>query len=418
MSGRLDVDLGVDGLTAAKLRAIVSVFESGTPTSRYDTVAARASDTGGLSYGAHQASLTSGNLHKLIETYVNSPGAEYADEFKPYLPALEARDRALDTNEELKSLLRMAARDPVMQEVQDVYFDTKFMKPAVNAVRAMGFEQPLSFAVAYDSWIQGSWGRIRNRVNDALQRDPQVAGEVLWMRTYVDLRESWLAGLNSLANRTTYRPQSLRRLMEDGRWSLELPFPVRDVTVTSQHIPAWSYPADMANTFEDVEPRDANATPVASDREIQELLRDAGYDIVVDGIYGPQTMAIVKEFQRDNGLPDTGVVDGPTYEALTSVGDAPAMDPAVLRAERASAAQGELEPMPEVRSSSSAPVSTTGAATGAAGAAAVGAEVLADDQNGPVSAILDNFNGYEMEILLALLLVVVVLFLFVRSRRI
>ncbi|MBQ3182318.1 MAG: peptidoglycan-binding protein [Clostridia bacterium] len=49
---------------------------------------------------------------------------------------------------------------------------------------------------------------------------------------------------------------------------------------------------------------------------IQQLLRDAGYDIKPDGIYGDETYNAVREFQVFNRLPPTGRVDLETFEAL------------------------------------------------------------------------------------------------------
>lgn len=41
--------------------------------------------------------------------------------------------------------------------------------------------------------------------------------------------------------------------------------------------------------------------------------------IVPDGIYGPQTMQAVSVFQRNHGLPVTGVTDQSTWEAVVAV---------------------------------------------------------------------------------------------------
>lgn len=49
---------------------------------------------------------------------------------------------------------------------------------------------------------------------------------------------------------------------------------------------------------------------------IQGALLRSGVDLDVDGTYGPQTAAAVKQFQTDNGLEATGVVDAPTRLAL------------------------------------------------------------------------------------------------------
>lgn len=38
--------------------------------------------------------------------------------------------------------------------------------------------------------------------------------------------------------------------------------------------------------------------------------------VIPDGIYGPQTMTAVSAFQRNHGLPTTGVVDNQTWDSI------------------------------------------------------------------------------------------------------
>ena len=61
-------------------------------------------------------------------------------------------------------------------------------------------------------------------------------------------------------------------------------------------------------------------------REIEELegislqfvLKEIGYNVVVDGVVGAKTTAALKEFQNDNDLDDSGEVDEDTLAALVS----------------------------------------------------------------------------------------------------
>lgn len=50
---------------------------------------------------------------------------------------------------------------------------------------------------------------------------------------------------------------------------------------------------------------------------VQTALQEQGYyDDQVDGLIGPRTRAGLRAFQRDNGLPITAAIDGPTLKAL------------------------------------------------------------------------------------------------------
>jgi len=51
-------------------------------------------------------------------------------------------------------------------------------------------------------------------------------------------------------------------------------------------------------------------------RLVQQWLNLRGYDVVVDGSYGPQTAAAVAQFQSDYGLIVDGIVGPQTYAAL------------------------------------------------------------------------------------------------------
>lgn len=60
--------------------------------------------------------------------------------------------------------------------------------------------------------------------------------------------------------------------------------------------------------------------------EIQSLLNNFGYGLVVDGIVGPKTLAAIKDFQAKHGLVVDGIV-GPKTMAALKGGSAPAPAP-------------------------------------------------------------------------------------------
>ena len=71
-------------------------------------------------------------------------------------------------------------------------------------------------------------------------------------------------------------------------------------------------------------------------RSLQTMLRVLAEDspryipVIPDGIYGPETMAAVTSFQRNHGLPPTGVTDQRTWEAVAAE-----YEPALIRRDAA-----------------------------------------------------------------------------------
>lgn len=61
-------------------------------------------------------------------------------------------------------------------------------------------------------------------------------------------------------------------------------------------------------------------------REMQQALRDHGYDLAVDGVFGKRTKAALTAFQVQAGLLPTGSADSETLAVLLSSG-APQFDP-------------------------------------------------------------------------------------------
>lgn len=51
-------------------------------------------------------------------------------------------------------------------------------------------------------------------------------------------------------------------------------------------------------------------------RELQQALNNAGYDVMVDGIWGQQTRTALEEFQQQEGIEPTGEPDPQTLAAL------------------------------------------------------------------------------------------------------
>lgn len=305
-------------LTELQIRsaqAIVNVFETGTPRGDYGRVTLLAGDSGHLTYGRSQTTLASGNLYLLIKAYCAAAGAGYAHELEGYLARLADCDLSLDQNMQLHRLLRDAGGDPVMQAVQDGFFDRVYWAPAAQAAAALGIEPALGVGVVYDSFVHGAWPTLRDRTM-VRYGDVAALGATAWVERYVAERRDWLANHpNALLHNTVYRMDAFRNLMAENRWDLALPFTVRGVVIDE-----WSLTAQAAPRADDAAPRLLRLTTPymegADVRALQQALAAAGYGVSVDGVYGPGTETAVRALQAAMGLGVDGIVGQATRSAL------------------------------------------------------------------------------------------------------
>ena len=85
-------------------------------------------------------------------------------------------------------------------------------------------------------------------------------------------------------------------------------------------------------------------------RSLQTMLRVISEDdpahknVIPDGIYGPETMAAVTNFQRLHGLPTTVIADQQTWEAVVAL-----YEPALIRRDSAWPLQIMLDPGQVIR---------------------------------------------------------------------
>jgi len=300
-------------------QAIVNVFETSLVLGNYAQVTLIPGDTGQLTYGRSQTTLTSGGLHDVVARYCEAPDARFASDLSPFLSPLAACDSALNTNVYFTNLLRAAADDPVMRQVQDRFFDERYWQVAEGRAAQLGIETPLGVAVVYDSIVHGSFDLIRRRATNTVGRAADV-GEQRWVREYVAQRLAWLSNHSRRDLRgAAYRPRTLQALIEHDDWLLDLPLVVRDVEISVRTLDALP-----PKVFDGPQPgsRDLTLTsPLARGLDVRlvqlALTRpENGLDAVADGIFGRGTSAAVKRFQGNAGLRESGIVDRTVFQAL------------------------------------------------------------------------------------------------------
>lgn len=299
-------------LTATQVRtihAIVNLFETSHVLGDYGQVTVMAGDTGHLTFGRSQTTLGSGNLHRLLQRYCSNAGARFGRRLADVLPRTEARDTALDRDLKLHNVLRASADDPVMRDTQDEFFDETYFRPAIKTADRDRIAEPLGKAVVYDSFVHGSWNRIRDRVEGT----PDSRGERAWVKEYVEARRSWLATHPRADLRATvYRTEALGRLIELGAWGLELPLVVRGAeisTTTLSGVPPGAFDGPQPGTRELAFQTSAPLFRGLDVRLVQLALSERGADIRADGVFGRASANWVANHQRAIGLPVTSVVD-------------------------------------------------------------------------------------------------------------
>lgn len=378
---------GLTPIQIATIDAIVSVFESEGPGD-YSAIARNPQDPGGLSYGKHQAALTKGTLHDLIERYCNHPEADFASALRPYLPQMKAGDRTLDRDQKLYDILKRASTDPTMQEVQDDFFSERYMAPALNKFKEFGFQHALSAAVVYDSYIHSGGLNMQARTEKTYGA-PSKDNEKEWIQGYAKTRKEWLATHpNTLLHATAIRLETFLRQAQEGNWDLNMPLhvvrPAKTYPLTPYDLATHLYKNNpirrlTKDIFGVAAPKSASGAN-GRDRFIQDALAKLGFLTgKPDGVYGPGTATAVKAFRKKFDLPPGDVVDGPCYDKICDVLEE------MGRTGQVGVRPGDgLKTLPPEEKKLTGAAGSAGTAVAGAGAAA-GAVVLGAGEDGDVT---------------------------------
>lgn len=303
-------------------QAIVNIFETGRVAGDYGCVTLLKGDSGHLTYGRSQTTLGSGNLFLLIKRYCEHPEAQFAAQLRPFLDRLAKRDLDLDHDVVLRETLREAGDDPTMRAVQDRFFDAHYFDPACTAAQGRNILTPLGQTVVYDSFVHGGYKKVAARVGTPIGEDG--VDEKTWIGKYVQERRKWLTSLKPPLPKTVYRMDAFASLIKDGAWDLPLPLKVRGVTIADDNLttPAAVVRATAADSDDPPAPPILYLTTPyqrgADVKLVQEALDGRGFANARDGVFGPFTEALVKMFQRAQGLVVDGVVGPATRRALGS----------------------------------------------------------------------------------------------------
>lgn len=216
---------------------VLSIFETGkVPTAASYSTCTILADGAGISYGKHQCTDRAGSLDAVVKRYI-ALGGQFATAFKAY-------EQTLATNASTKvppkgpwgaevtdlvNLLKAAGADALMQRAQDEVFDEVYFTPAVNHAKAAGLTTALALLVVYDTCIHSGPGGVTMIRQKFSEKSPANGGnEQAWVSAYIAARRNWLAAnANPLVQKTVYRMDALKALVDAGAWNLATPLTVR-----------------------------------------------------------------------------------------------------------------------------------------------------------------------------------------------
>jgi chitosanase len=216
------------------IERVINAFETGKADGDYSCISIYKDgphDIRQITYGRSQTT-EYGNLRELVQMYVEANGL-YSSQLTEFTDLVGSV--ALTDNAEFKELIRNAGqKDPVMQKVQDSFFEKRYFIPTMKWTDEHQFIFPLSGLVIYDSFIHSGsilW-LIRQRF---AENPPDLDGdEKAWTTAYVRERHNWLKSHHRPAVRkSVYRTEALMREISIGNWDLsQLPIDANGVMVS------------------------------------------------------------------------------------------------------------------------------------------------------------------------------------------
>ncbi|KXK18289.1 MAG: hypothetical protein UZ15_CFX003002251 [Chloroflexi bacterium OLB15] len=220
---------------AAEERARKAAFNitAGFEGGGYDTY--QNYDTGVVSYGRFQSTLSGGGLEQLLDLYLSKATGSSAEQLrKQYMPRVRLKDPELRNDAGFKSLLLRLARDPMMQAAQNQYATNAYWNAAQRqSMLPRGIKTPLGQALVFDMAINhGNWGAERDFLRPAEQSlgaaiqsklgENGLTEEQLIERA-AKIRRDRLYALAAARGWGGLRPRGdfWVNLVEDGDWQLE-----------------------------------------------------------------------------------------------------------------------------------------------------------------------------------------------------
>jgi len=204
------------------IRNVLTIAEQGTQTIPYGKVEVMNDGPGDKAQVTLSIGFTEygGNLKRVLARYVDRGGL-LAARMAAYIPFIGSKPLAQD--KAFKSLLREAASDSIMAEVQEDCFEEFYLAPAFKFCKENGLALPLSYLVVCDSFLHsGSILSFLRKKFPAALPAKTLDQEKLWIRQYTSARHEWLSThSNKLLRNTIYRTTYYKSLLSGEDWMLE-----------------------------------------------------------------------------------------------------------------------------------------------------------------------------------------------------
>ena len=229
---------------------ITGIFESGKPGG--NPAAYQNKDSGIVSYGAHQVTLASGNLGRVLTIFFQKSNSAASQALQQeFMGRVQDKNQheGLRNDGRFRDLLIQAANEPAMIAAQDDIFGEGFYIPAVAEAQKLGIQTPLGVACIYDTRIQhgagGStflFGLTKDKAGGNIGQNGLT--EAAWLAVFLDEREALLHRLANKAEQngdansgrflrnSTFRVQELRTLLQANNLGLTGQFTVRGFKLT------------------------------------------------------------------------------------------------------------------------------------------------------------------------------------------
>jgi WD40 repeat protein len=172
---------------------------------------------------------------RLAEQGRNPAAAEAYAEARRMDPALRAPDPIGEIRKivGIVNIFETGNPDRNVETPQGGSLHRNYVAPCLSRARDMGLQSALAQALVVDSCVHGSFNIDRDQTTEELGGWPaHGVDEKLWIRTYIANRHKRLAThQNPTVQRSTFRIDAFKALVDDGNWDLVTPFTVRGVEI-------------------------------------------------------------------------------------------------------------------------------------------------------------------------------------------